>query len=280
MMRNAIYLALIVPLAAGTLSGCGGTRAAAEAAGAHASGEHGHESPHGGRIRAVGDHQVEVVREQGRGLTLYILGKDEAELVPIPLKSLDVELSAEDGEASTFTLKARPQAGDPGGSASRFSGELPLNLAGEPISLAAALPLAGKSYRVRFELDPHRRDRIHPEMAAMLERQSAMPEAATGEQEQKLYFTPGGLYTAEDIAANGQQTPAEKFRGVVSAHDANPKKGERVCPITGTKANPKFSWTVGGKQYLFCCPPCVDEFVRRAKEKPSSVKAPEAYSKH
>ena len=34
-----------------------------------------------------------------------------------------------------------------------------------------------------------------------------------------------------------------------------------------------------GKTYEFCCPPCVDEFVRMAKETPDQIKAPEMYVK-
>ncbi len=57
----------------------------------------------------------------------------------------------------------------------------------------------------------------------------------------------------------------------------NPKPGEKICPITLTKANAKVAWIVGGKTYEFCCPPCVDEFVKMAKTDPDSVKAPEEY---
>jgi hypothetical protein len=57
------------------------------------------------------------------------------------------------------------------------------------------------------------------------------------------------------------------------------KAGDRLCPITCTVASPKFARTGAGKQYLLCCPPCIDEFVRLAKEKPDSVRPPEAYVK-
>jgi len=53
-----------------------------------------------------------------------------------------------------------------------------------------------------------------------------------------------------------------------------PKKGDRICPISKTKANPTFVWIVGGKSYTFCCPPCIDEFVKTAKEKPDRIKDP------
>ena len=38
-------------------------------------------------------------------------------------------------------------------------------------------------------------------------------------------------------------------------------------------------WIVGGKPYEFCCPPCVDEFVKMAKETPGDIKEPETYKK-
>jgi YHS domain-containing protein len=65
----------------------------------------------------------------------------------------------------------------------------------------------------------------------------------------------------------------------MAEHDAKPKKGQRVCPITDTVANPKLSWVVGGKTYQFCCPPCVTEFVKKAKTNPKAIKAPEDYVK-
>ena len=46
---------------------------------------------------------------------------------------------------------------------------------------------------------------------------------------------------------------------------------------TATKANPKFPWIIDGKTYEFCCPPCVQEFVALAKEKPGEIKDPESY---
>ena len=34
---------------------------------------------------------------------------------------------------------------------------------------------------------------------------------------------------------------------------------------------------IGGRTYRFCCPPCVDEFVKTAKEQPGEVREPEDY---
>jgi YHS domain-containing protein len=89
-----------------------------------------------------------------------------------------------------------------------------------------------------------------------------------------LFLTPGGLYTEADIKANGRKTVAQKYPDFMAEHDAKPKKGQRVCPITDTVANPKLTWVVGGKTYQFCCPPCVTEFVKKAKTNLKAIKAP------
>ena len=60
-------------------------------------------------------------------------------------------------------------------------------------------------------------------------------------------------------------------------HNVSPKKGTYTCPITKTQANAKFPWIVGGKKYLFCCPPCISEFVKQAKTNPKSIKQPDEY---
>lgn len=104
-----------------------------------------------------------------------------------------------------------------------------------------------------------------------------MPVSVSDKAAQKLFLTPGGLYTAADISANGNMTAKQKYGNQMSAHNPHPKSGDRICPITDTVSNPKFAWIVGGKSYNFCCPPCIEEFVKTAKEKPQTVKAPDAY---
>jgi hypothetical protein len=93
----------------------------------------------------------------------------------------------------------------------------------------------------------------------------------------RLYLTPGGRYTAADIRANGYTTPADKFQGILANHHLHPVVGERICPITHTRANPRFAWVIGNRRYLFCCPPCIDEFVQQAKTAPASIRPPAAY---
>jgi YHS domain-containing protein len=103
---------------------------------------------------------------------------------------------------------------------------------------------------------------------------AAAPKKLT---ERDVFLTPGGLYTKADIKANGNQTVSQKYPNFMAEHDAKPKKGQRVCPITDTVANPKLTWIVGGKTYQFCCPPCVTEFVKKAKTNPKAIKSPQAY---
>ncbi len=108
---------------------------------------------------------------------------------------------------------------------------------------------------------------------------SDMPDKITDDAERTLYLTPGGIYNEADIDSNGRQTASERFAGFRSRHDMNPAVGAKICPVTLTLANPECVWFVNGKSYQFCCPPCVDEFVRLAKESPDQIKDPEDYVK-
>jgi len=105
----------------------------------------------------------------------------------------------------------------------------------------------------------------------------SMPEKVLDSAEVDLYLIPGGAYTSADIIANGSQTASEKFKAFQAKHDFKPKVGDAICPITRTKANPTCSWIIGGNEYLFCCPPCIDEFLLTAKSSPTSIKSPSDY---
>lgn len=104
-----------------------------------------------------------------------------------------------------------------------------------------------------------------------------MPAKVTDAEELELYLTPLGGYTAADIEANGRSTASEKYAQFQANHDADPQPGDRICPITRTKANPRCLWVVNGREYQFCCPPCIDEFVRLAKTDPTQVQSPDVY---
>jgi YHS domain-containing protein len=121
--------------------------------------------------------------------------------------------------------------------------------------------------------------RIGQPRPAAVSAEVTMPSPAPAGKQAKLYLTPAGLYTSGDVRANGGVTAADRYRGQMAQHDPRPAMGDRVCPITDTKANPRFTWVVGGRTYLFCCPACIDEFVSRAKTNPDSIRPPEQYVK-
>ncbi len=275
--RVVVFLPAVFFAAAALASG--GLRLLGERKPDHATREHAHRSAHGGRVQPAGRHHVELLLERGGGVRLFILGEDETELRPLPERELaaHVELAGSQ-EAIPLTLRAAPQPGDPPGTASLFQGELPPG--GDPAHLTASVPSEGRRYRVRFDLgETHAEEgAAHPDPAAAnAPSTTPMPQARDMQEEERLYAQPGGGYTAADIRVNGTRPPSVKYRGVPVRHDSQPQPGDRICPITRTKANPEFPWSVGGKNYRFCCPPCIDEFVQQARTDPASLPSPEAY---
>jgi YHS domain-containing protein len=233
--------------------------------------EHGHKpGAHGGIMVSLGrdSYHAEAVFEKGGRLRLYTLGKDESRVIDVEMQTLKGFVKAEgDNEAQQFTLEAEQQDGDGEGRTSQFVGTLPEGVAG--MSLDVTVPnivISGERFRLGFKSTPEQHD-------------EGMPNKVADEEERKLYLTPGGKYTEADIQANGSVTASVKFKGLKSSHDMFPKPGNKICPVTKTKANPQFTWVVDGKVYEFCCPPCVDEFVKTAKENPSEVQDPHSYIK-
>jgi hypothetical protein len=232
--------------------------------------EHGHKaSAHGGIIVPIGrdSYHGEAVFEKEGVLRFYTLGQDEARLIEVEARPLNAYARAEGGmESVSLILKPEPQPGDRPGFTSQLVGKLPRELWGKSVEVTIpTIRIGEERFRVGFKNAPQQ----HAE--------DPMPDKVANEDEGKLYLTAGGKYTAEDIIANGSQTASQKFRGFQPAHDLKPKAGDRICPITMTKANPQCTWIVGGKEYQFCCPPCVEEFVQLAKTKPEEIKAPEEY---
>ena len=257
------------------------TKPAADPAAGHASeasyapgheGEHGHEpGEHGGIIVSLGrdSYHAEAVFEKGGRLRLYMFGQDETRVQEVESQELTAYAKAEGGgEAVSFTLKPERQSDDAEGTTSQFVGQLPAEFDGTNVSVTIPnIRIKGERFRMGFTStsEPHSA--------------TDMPDKVSDNEEAQLYLTPGGLYSVADIAANGNQTASQKFEGFRAAHDLKPKTGDKICPVTLTKANPKVSWIVGGKTYEFCCPPCVDEFVALAKESPEEIKQPEDYVK-
>lgn len=236
-----------------------------------AEGDHAHKpGSHGGVIVPIGtdSYHAEAVIEKGGTFRLLTLGKDESRIQEVdeqPIKAYVKTVGQPD--AVPVELTATPQDGDAPGQTSQFVGELPEELRGQPLEVTIPnIRINGERFRVGFTT----------QTAA---HQEEMPANLPAAEEQTLYLTPGGKYTEADIEANGKVTASQKFKGVMSSHDMKPKSGDRICPITLTKASPKFTWVIDGKPYQFCCPPCVDEFVKLAKEQPEDVKIPDTYIK-
>jgi hypothetical protein len=108
-------------------------------------------------------------------------------------------------------------------------------------------------------------------------RDVTMPAAVVDVEERQLFERPAGKYTAADILANGKLLPSEKYRGFRAVHDYAPQPGDRLCPVTRTKSNPDCTWIVDGQTYQFCCPPCIPEFVRKAKQNSTDIRPADTF---
>lgn len=225
---------------------------------------------HGGIIIPIGSdsYHAEAVIETSGDFRLLMLGKDETRIQEVDVQPVKAYVKAiGDPNATPIELAAVPQDGDAPDKTSQFVGQLPEEFRGKQLDVTIPnLRIAGERFRVGFTTVTE----AHAE---------EMPESLPAEEEKKLYLTAGGKYTEADIKANGGMTATQKFKGLTSSHNMFPKEGDQICPVTKTKANPKFTWIVDGKSYQFCCPPCVDEFVTMAKERPEEMKTPDDYIK-
>lgn len=232
-------------------------------------GPHDHPpGPHGGAVVAVdrdNRFHAEAVFEPGGWVRLYTFGQELTEARPVAARTVCAAVRRHGGEDEyAVMLRPEPQESDPAGTASRFLGRLPPSMRRGHLKLVVwSLPVEGE--RFRFEIDS-----AYPELdAATVAREEAV-EAA-------LYSTPGGKYLEKDVRANGPTPASRKYRSERPAHDDRPAPGDRVCPVTRSRADVRFVWVIGGKEYRFCCPPCIDEFVATAKERPDEVQEPEFY---
>jgi YHS domain-containing protein len=235
------------------------------------SSEHGHKpGTHGGNIVEIGrdNYHAEVVFEKDGVIRLYLLAQDEARVQEVELQTLTAYAKpAGSSESIRFDVKPAPTKEDTSGKTSQFTGTLPRVLWGKQVEVTVpSIRIASERFRFSFQ-----------STAAM--GHAAMPNKAGNAEAAKLYLTAGGKYTEADVKANGNMTAGQKYGDKLSSHDAKPRPGDKVCPITDTKANAEFTWVVGGKTYQFCCPPCIDEFVKTAKEKPDQIKNPGEYVK-
>lgn len=232
--------------------------------------EHGHEAgAHGGVLVSLGrdSYHVEAIVTDGGELHLYTLGNDESRVMDVEIQELAAFVKSTNGtESASVNLEARPQPGDAKGSASLFVAKLPEGVVGDAISVTVPnITIKGERFRLGFTTE----SATHGD--------DDMPEKVADDAERELYLTPAGLYTQADIEANGNLTASQKFKGFRAKHDLHPKPGDKICPVTLTLANPACTWIIGGKEYEFCCPPCVDNFLETAKISPTDVKDPSAY---
>lgn len=231
---------------------------------------HAETTPHSANIQSFGNNHVEASLSTSGRLTIHFYGAQEKQLEPIDADMPPAASLLPTGEDSvTVALTAEPYPGEPAHTSSRFIGET--GKSPGQTGLVLTIPYQGQTYRVSW------RPEQLPVGAVEGGAQTAMPQALGSAEAQKLFLTPGGLYTQADIEANGNTTATAKYGTQMSAHNAHPKPGDALCPISETAANAKFAWIIGGKTYTFCCPPCIEEFVRKAKETPAKIKQPEEY---
>ena len=222
---------------------------------------------HAGALVSLGKDQyhVEAVFTSDGLLKLYTLGSDRSRILEVKGQILTAYVTPKgDTETHAVALRPAPQAGDRFGNTTCFCGALPAALAGHSVQVSVPNFCIGKE---RFHLTIVRHS-IGP---------AEMPAPVAVAAEQQLHLGPGGKYTEDDIKANGRTVPSQKYRGFRARHDHDPQSGDQLCPVSRTKANPACYWVVGGQMYQFCCPPCIDEFVRLAKEQPENIKPPNTY---
>jgi hypothetical protein len=235
--------------------------------------EHGHVAgAHGGIMVSLGrdSYHVEAVVDSEGTVRLYTLGQDETRVIDVESQTLKGFVKAEgDTDSKAISFDPTPQDGDSPGKTSLFVGQLPQELVGRKLDVTIPnIRIDGDRFRLGFVSGQE----SHGEAAEM-------PAKVADEAELELYLKPGGRYSEADIAANGNLTASQKFQGIKSEHDMKPKAGDMLCPISGTKANPNFTWVIDGKSYQFCCPPCVDEYLSSAKTATDPLPDPDSFIK-
>ena len=277
-----IPVALIAVAASAVIVGCNSAEIpgepdtapppSAQKEAAHGGEDHGHKpGTHGGIIVSLGrdSYHAEAVFEKGRTIRLYMLGKEETRVQEVPVQDLTAFVTAEGStDAVRVKFQPEPQPGDTAGKTSLFVATLPEDLTGKKVQVTINnMTIGSERFRISFSNE------------AVAHAEDAMPAKKTTAEERDLFLKPGGMYTAADIAANGNTVPVVKYRGIRPTHNSNPNVGQKICPISKTLANPKFTWVVGSKAYEFCCIPCIEEFVATAKDSPELIKDPAEYVK-
>lgn len=263
MTTRRLLTALLIAALAGCSTQTGGTTAKKPPpakADAHPSA-----GPHGGLLVEWGDEEyhVELVTDaKAKTATAYVLDDSAVKVKPIATTALMLELTVE--PPVSVALAATPDAGDGDGRSSRFVGTHDALGQDQLFAGTVSGTVGGTPYSGKFKQKAHAKH-------------AGMPEGVGGTAEETaLFLSPGGIYTAADIAANGNTVPSVKFRGISWPHDDG-KPGDKICPVTANKTDPRCHWIVNGQNYEFCCTPCLDKFVKWAKHSPEKIQKPEAY---
>lgn len=166
----------------------------------HASDEsHGHVAgAHGGTIVSLGSdsYHVEAIINDDGEIRLYTLGNDETRVIDVEAQTLAGYVKAEgSAESLEIQLEPHPQPGDKEGRTSLFVGKAPEPLVGKSLEVTVPnITIEGERFRLHFNAGTKAHGAEHGE---------AMPDKVGTAEERSLYLTPGGIYTEEDIAANG-----------------------------------------------------------------------------
>ncbi|WP_425399231.1 hypothetical protein [Aeoliella sp.] len=145
------------------LSGCGKStdNSASETSAPPATVDtHNHptEGPHHGGLIELGneEYHAELVHDEAGGsVTIYLLDSAAKSAVPIKTAELTVNLT-HDGQAEQFKLTAKPDAGDPSGTSSRFvstDAELAEELDHEGVKAQLVVSIGGKQFRGEISHD-------------------------------------------------------------------------------------------------------------------------------
>ncbi len=267
------YTLLVVPFVLALGCGTGPTtqKETAPAGPQPAAHDHGPEGPHKGALAEWGDHNYHAeftVDHAAREATVYILDGDAKNAKPITAKQITVALAEQ--PVVTFTLVPKALDGEPAGTASRFVGTHEFLATKKALAGTISAQVDGKPYSGAFKEGAHDgHGGARPAPAG----------AQPSQKEREVFLTPGGIYTRADIEKNGNTVPSVKYRGVSFDHADDLKPGDKVCPVTANKADEKCKWWVNGKAYQFCCAPCLEKFVKQAKETPEKIKEPSEYVK-
>ncbi|MBI1832083.1 MAG: hypothetical protein HYR84_11605 [Planctomycetes bacterium] len=221
--------------------------------------DHTDTGPHGGLCAEWGSggkeefHAEFTVDIANKKAVIYILGPD-AKTVPKDLdasKIKNVMLGVRGVKGKPFTLQHDPAA----------SGE-------QGIAYTATDDVFAKPEGLNVNIQGEVNEKPY---SGDVKYQAPKKSAAN------LFLTPGGIYTAADIKANGNTTPDVKLKGIRAKHAKDLNVGDRICPITEKKAQAEIAWIVNGQTYQFCCQPCVENFIEWAHNDTAKVKTASDY---